>query len=220
MKNPYSYLAVMIIVTAIGFAVAGYQEWIDKGDWVGWIQAIGSVEAIIAAALIAEAEHWRATEARRSDDEEHRRALMLMIAPEIEHLRLWSELAKNRINDIVSAPQGRHPISIVTTIPDVPEQLDRLADRLMLLGGNTAANAIQILAIVRILRQVGLRYFDGQQGIHLDTATDVDRNKIAFFRNTLTDLHQLSEQVRTKVGAEHDRLVRALAEAEKHAQTK
>ncbi|MCM2458944.1 hypothetical protein HGO40_00245 [Pseudomonas sp. CG7] len=49
--------------------------WAEKKDWTAWIQAIGSVEAIIAAALIAVGTHRMSIKAQRARQvEEHVRA--------------------------------------------------------------------------------------------------------------------------------------------------
>lgn len=71
-----AFALLFIIACSFVMPVIAIFVWAEKKDWTAWIQAVGSVEAIIAAALIAVGTHRMNIKAQRAREaEEHVRSL-------------------------------------------------------------------------------------------------------------------------------------------------
>lgn len=60
MKNTYVITVLLIVFTVVDLVLLGRYAELSKSDWASWVQAIGSIGAIIVAFLVADASSRRA----------------------------------------------------------------------------------------------------------------------------------------------------------------
>jgi hypothetical protein len=193
LKNPWwQATAWMIAVNVVVMGVALYWDWIKPEDWVGWIQAVGTVEAIIAAVFIAQAEHWNAKHESESEVEKRRIGLITLILPELLRLHGWSKEGRRIFVEI-----EQHKTELVHTVrrincdPAPPVMMDRFADQLNLLGGDLMHITVQVLAMVRNMMQLAPTTFQAGPSLEVNMADETGRDVVAFYKRQFEALDMI-----------------------------
>jgi hypothetical protein len=222
-ENPYLRLLFgMLLATGILAVLALQGHWVPKGEWVGWIQAVGSVAAIFASIFIAQAEHWNGTHKEEVAEKREADALVLELVPQLHLFRSWIRHRKSEIEAINTNrdPNRVFEVSVNLLIPPIPRGLrDNSSARLLLLGREDGLRAIQI-------REVSQFVHDAYPAIRNQTfkfsgknVKDLPQSLIGMMNNVLS-LETITERLITDLNKRHDELIRPHEQTELTAELK
>lgn len=132
---------VYVIFAAIGFSMATFVLWLTGNISLGkdapaWVQAIGSIAAILIAVAVPAVQHYMADRARQRESMDKARSFGLMLLPHIqlygERLdSIWSkedpdEVEEYETNCCILGPTVRWCLDVPTEITDEVENLHLL----------------------------------------------------------------------------------------------
>lgn len=152
LKNPgWRFIILMIAVTLIFGAVAWHQHWVSTGEWSGWIQAVGSIEAIVAAFALTHIQHWEDARKAREQAELERDALILELMPQLTELNAWIRKKCAEIERMKADKTGMsYGITYSSFAHFIPKALESPSTRLLLLGREAGIRAVQIRELLRL----------------------------------------------------------------------
>jgi hypothetical protein len=213
LENPYWRATFALIIVCLLAAGAAYHfALISPDQWVGWIQAVGSIAAILASVFVAQAQHWREAKTRQDDQAQKRRSLMMLIFPELDQMSRWTFSAERSIAEFWSDdPAHRHMgptsgtavFSQADYVPAIPEMMNRLAEQLVLLGGKAALNAVQALEIIRGLNRRAVTTFGNEPIIQVRFDDFRTRELMHNWRSDFAALYRLLEAVMKEISPDY-----------------
>jgi hypothetical protein len=207
-RNPYYiWLCILIVGTTIGFVGAWRLCWIDADDWVGWIQAVGSVEAIIAAALVAQGQHWLERQKQKADEQEERRALILELTPQLIFFQAWLSARVKKIESIKSAKAGEsYAVSGREFLPNIPRALEGPNQRLLLLPGKAGISAVQLRELLFYTRDLLREWANRGGAIEIHGPNANLSAVVATSFNAINSMPQLIKAVLTVIEPDHEKM--------------
>jgi hypothetical protein len=213
LENPWWVATVvMIALTVILICAAWSLHWLERSDeWAGWMQAIGSVEAIIAAVFIAQAEHWNAKQESERETVKRRDGLLTLILPELIDLWQWAKARRAVIIQIQNGGiEQEHTLHRSDLDPGIPVMMDRFADQLILLGGSLPHDAVQVLSVVRSLHENAERTFHTPKmnAVKFNQKDEPERNWVAYWRREFEKLDAILSRMLPKLEKDHRDLVK------------
>jgi hypothetical protein len=198
-SNPYwKTMVAMIGGTVVLALFADHYSLVGYGEWVGWIQAVGSVEAIIASVLIAQAQHWKEAQQAEEEKDLEREALVLELYPQLFQLKLWFE-ERLKLEWLVKNP-GNQKIMIPykDLYPPTPHAfLQSSSTRLLLLPEPIGIRAVQFRELLRMLSDRAAKYMHQSVVIGgVNTQIPEELSGVVPLLETLrTDLNNLYESI-------------------------
>jgi hypothetical protein len=198
LDNPYwKSMIAMIVGTLIIGGLAYHETWIIQGEWVGWIQAVGSVEAIIASIFIAQAQHWTETQRQIRADELERQALVLELYPQLFALKRW--FAERMVLDWITKSGDREiMLPYKDLFPPTPKAFEESsATRLLLLPDPIGIRAVEFRELLRMLANraaIFMHVTPPMQGLHPQTPENVS-HVVPLLKGLEADAIRLYEDV-------------------------
>jgi hypothetical protein len=142
------YGMICLIVAVGGFDLIWALD--PEHDLPALIQAVGTLVAIVLAIAVVDIQHKleaRTQERERSkQDEILRRALSIKLVPELRPLHERCNLARDRLSEMLAAPDRPHNLGRGKTQIEIPPFIDQTWHSLHVLGGKTSDRLLNACA--------------------------------------------------------------------------
>jgi hypothetical protein len=206
-RELWRYFIICLVVT-IGSA---WLIWIlDRThDIPAMIQAVGTLVAIVLAVAVVDIQHKLEVRTQQQEQSRHdeilRRALSIKLVPELRPLHERVNRVRDRLSEILAAPEKGHNLGRGKTQIEIPPFIDQTWHSVYLLGAKTSDRLLNACAqLAEMNKQFDVKFPNGVMLRENSKELDWIRDQRDHYARQSDDIGKVREAIAAWAGCKPD----------------